>query len=256
MGNGMKKLVPGLYLGSIRDSSDKKQLEDNSITHIVTIHEHPSKDAGIKNIKYLRFKAMDNSQQDIKQFFVEAIDFIHEARLNDGVVLVHCLAGVSRSASLCIAYLMTITGLPWYDTLNSVRAAREQANPNFGFQRQLQNFEHTSIKNVRENLYKKYGEYDNTTDLETCMKLLTKYKEEQKELTRINGENSQNKHKFVTPKTYSLPFNAYKMDEEKKKNEKTKKSEAKTSSDSIEEVSPEEKKRQKEEVMQKIFGTE
>ena len=56
------------------------------------------------------------------------------------------LAGVSRSASLCIAYIMTITELPWYDSMNSVRGARKQANPNFGFQRQLQNFEYTAVK--------------------------------------------------------------------------------------------------------------
>lgn len=32
--------------------------------------------------------------------------------------------------------------------MNAIRAAREQANPNFGFQRQLQNFEHTTVKKV------------------------------------------------------------------------------------------------------------
>jgi len=58
------------------------------------------------------------------------------------------LAGVSRSASICTAYVMTVTGFPWYDSMNAIRAAREQANPNFGFQRQLQNFEHTTVKKV------------------------------------------------------------------------------------------------------------
>ncbi len=45
---------------------------------------------------------------------------------------------------------MTITELPWYDSMNSVRGARKQTNPNFGFQRQLQNFEHTTVKQVRD----------------------------------------------------------------------------------------------------------
>ena len=48
MGNGMKKLVPGLYLGSIKDSNDKKQLDDNFITHILSIHDQPAKYAGIE----------------------------------------------------------------------------------------------------------------------------------------------------------------------------------------------------------------
>ncbi len=39
MGNGMNKIVPGLYLGSIKDSTDAKQLETNRITHILAIHD-------------------------------------------------------------------------------------------------------------------------------------------------------------------------------------------------------------------------
>ena len=43
---------------------------------------------------------------------------------------------------------MTVVEMPWYDSMNAVRGARKGANPNFGFQRQLQNFEHTTIKTV------------------------------------------------------------------------------------------------------------
>lgn len=38
MGNGMNKILPGLYLGNIRDSTDIKQIEENKITHIISIH--------------------------------------------------------------------------------------------------------------------------------------------------------------------------------------------------------------------------
>jgi hypothetical protein len=43
---------------------------------------------------------------------------------------------------------MTVTDLSWVDALNSVRGARKVTNPNFGFQRQLQNYEHTRVKTV------------------------------------------------------------------------------------------------------------
>jgi atypical dual specificity phosphatase len=49
-----------------------------------------------------------------------------------------------------IAYVMTVTEMPWYDSLNAVRGARKHTNPNFGFQRQLQNFEYTSLKAVHQ----------------------------------------------------------------------------------------------------------
>jgi hypothetical protein len=121
------------------------------------------------------------------------------------------LAGVSRSVSLVVAYSMTVLQLPWYDALNSVRASRKQANPNFGFQRQLQNFENTSIKDVRDSLFDKYGPYDITEDLEFARSLLQSYHDEQKKLYP-DKESNDNK----TLDTYPLPFNAYDLDKEKK----------------------------------------
>lgn len=44
---------------------------------------------GFKNITYKAFTASDHAAQDLKQYFEEAIDFIHNARLNNGNVLVH-----------------------------------------------------------------------------------------------------------------------------------------------------------------------
>lgn len=106
MGAGMDKIMPGIYVGSIRDSIDKEQLKKNNITHILSIHENPKERAievnifnkislnsiqlfDFKNIKYLCFVAGDNPSQDIKKFFKESIHFIHDARLNNGNVLVH-----------------------------------------------------------------------------------------------------------------------------------------------------------------------
>ena len=35
----MNKILPGLYLGSLRDSRDSAQLEKNNIKNIISIHE-------------------------------------------------------------------------------------------------------------------------------------------------------------------------------------------------------------------------
>ena len=43
---------------------------------------------------------------------------------------------------------MTVTNLGWRDTLNAIRGARNCANPNFGFQKQLQEYENESLDAV------------------------------------------------------------------------------------------------------------
>lgn len=58
------------------------------------------------------------------------------------------LAGVSRSVTLVVAYIMTVTGLGWQEALAAVRVARPSAGPNLGFQRQLQEFEATQADQV------------------------------------------------------------------------------------------------------------
>lgn len=58
------------------------------------------------------------------------------------------LAGVSRSVTITAAYVMTVTNLGWRDTLQAIRGARSCANPNFGFQRQLQNYENEGLEKV------------------------------------------------------------------------------------------------------------
>lgn len=53
----------------------------------------------------------------------------------------YSLAGVSRSVTLVVAYIMTVTGLGWQEALAAVKVVRPCAGPNLGFQRQLQEFE-------------------------------------------------------------------------------------------------------------------
>lgn len=47
-----------------------------------------------------------------------------------------------------VAYVMTVTDLGWEDALHTVRAGRSCANPNLGFQRQLQEFEEHHVHQV------------------------------------------------------------------------------------------------------------
>lgn len=58
------------------------------------------------------------------------------------------LAGMSRSVTVTVAYIMTVTNLNWKDALKVVRVGRAVANPNSGFQKQLQEFESNKLEEV------------------------------------------------------------------------------------------------------------
>ena len=98
-------IIPHLFLGSIGSASNLKQLENFKITHIVCAV------SGIKNFfpdkfKYLNINLLDSEKEDIKKYFSQSYEFIDKAIKNNGNVLVHCHAGVSRSSTILIAYIM------------------------------------------------------------------------------------------------------------------------------------------------------
>ncbi|KAI1297144.1 Dual specificity protein phosphatase 22 [Halotydeus destructor] len=145
------QVLPGLYVGSVRDSKDQEQLRSNNITHIISIHDNPKRGVS-EDVEYLCILASDKPHQNLVQYFPQCNDFIHAARISGGTVLIHCLAGVSRSVTIAVAYVMSVTSLNWKDGLKCVRAARAIANPNLGFQRQLQDFDGRRLREERRRL--------------------------------------------------------------------------------------------------------
>lgn len=57
-----------------------------------------------------------------------------------GRVLVHCYAGRSRSATVCLAYLMRTCNMSLDAAYEHVRARRHVIDPNLNFMRQLQDY--------------------------------------------------------------------------------------------------------------------
>ncbi|KAJ3662999.1 hypothetical protein Zmor_007311 [Zophobas morio] len=113
-----------------------------------TEHQENTKIASSIDKHYLCVMASDSPDQNLTQYFSLCNDFIHAARLREGNVLIHCLAGMSRSVTVAVAYIMSVTNLNWKEALKVVRAGRAVANPNLGFQKQLQDFEATRVAKV------------------------------------------------------------------------------------------------------------
>jgi len=66
---------------------------------------------------------------------------IDEARQNECGVLVHCLAGISRSVTVTVAYLMYALDLSLSDAYDHVKRCKADVSPNFSFMGQLMDFE-------------------------------------------------------------------------------------------------------------------
>ena len=64
---------------------------------------------------------------------MEAATFIKNAIRKNESVFVHCHAGISRSCSCIIAYLILYHGLSTSEGLDIVRKGRPFVNPNPGF---------------------------------------------------------------------------------------------------------------------------
>eukprot|EP00761_Pharyngomonas_kirbyi_P001845 gb/GECH01001849.1/.p1 GENE.gb/GECH01001849.1/~~gb/GECH01001849.1/.p1 ORF type:complete len:711 (+),score=175.60 gb/GECH01001849.1/:1-2133(+) len=129
------KVLDGLYIGSADAVSSKHSLQSMGITHILTLAKdippfHP------KSFEYKIIPVEDARNAKVYDYFDECFDFINQGRKNGGVV-VHCQAGVSRSATIVTAYLMKEKRLGLRKAFNLLRAARPKVYPNEGFRQQL-----------------------------------------------------------------------------------------------------------------------
>lgn len=136
----MSFIKPGLFIGNFRDAQDINFLQRNGITHVLCSAAElfpvfPGR------FEYKHVRANDVPSYQLSRHFDQGADFIHEGVKNGGNVFVHCAAGISRSVSLALAYLMKHDNLKLSEAFNLIKNKRYIANPNPGFVKQLKDFE-------------------------------------------------------------------------------------------------------------------
>ncbi|NXS53542.1 DS13B phosphatase, partial [Brachypteracias leptosomus] len=135
---------PNLYIGNLHIARDKAQLSQMGISHVVDaaakrfhINTGPKfyKDL---SVDYYGVEAEDNPNFDLSIYFYPVARYIRAA-LNSprGKVLVHCAMGISRSATLVLAFLMICENMSLVDAIQIVHSHRGIC-PNSGFLKQLQ----------------------------------------------------------------------------------------------------------------------
>ncbi|KAN0055457.1 hypothetical protein ACTA71_008569 [Dictyostelium dimigraforme] len=145
--NDVSRIFPGFYIGSL-PSVNRNTLDKYQITHVCSVlNEFQPK--WTKIYKYLHIDIYDSPSVDIMKYFDKTFQFIEEGR-KDGGVLVHCFAGISRSATICIAYIMRKLNISFEDAHGLVSDARPIIYPNESFIKQLKKYE-LILKKNREN---------------------------------------------------------------------------------------------------------
>jgi len=140
------------------DVGSPVRMKDRNITSVLSIYAEPvSCSAQLQSMfERIHIHAIDDDEQDLQRHFSEAISFIHRARMSGGNCLVHCIGGVSRSSTLVIAYVMTLTGWPWRKTFECIKGHHLRTCPNGNFQTQLKEFEKKSpSKNGSREYYRR-----------------------------------------------------------------------------------------------------
>jgi atypical dual specificity phosphatase len=136
-----------LYLGNYYEATDAIILRELGITHIVdaTSENLSQVTAETLGLCYLPIPIWDMEGVNIAEHFEKVFLFITEAKeRSSGRILVHCRAGISRSATFVLGYLMHaghVTSLK--EALKCVVEQRPYVLPNKSFREQLLEYEMT-----------------------------------------------------------------------------------------------------------------
>ncbi|XP_011297253.1 protein phosphatase Slingshot isoform X3 [Fopius arisanus] len=129
-----------VYLGSEWNASNLEELQKNGVRHILNVtREIDNFFPGMFN--YLNVRVYDDEKTDLLKHWDDTFKYITKARKEGSKVLVHCKMGVSRSASVVIAYAMKAYNWDFSQALKHVKNRRNCIKPNSSFLSQLETYQ-------------------------------------------------------------------------------------------------------------------
>ncbi|XP_034165259.2 dual specificity protein phosphatase 13-like [Pangasianodon hypophthalmus] len=148
----LDEVRPGIYIGDLYAAKDRTLLQALNISHVLNAaHGKFNVNTGASfyrgtNITYHGVEAFDMPTFDMSPFFYSAAKFIKSALSTPGgKVFVHCAMGLSRSATLVLAYLMIEEKMTLVEAISAVAQYRNIC-PNTGFLEQLRTLD-TQLQN-------------------------------------------------------------------------------------------------------------
>eukprot|EP00760_Papus_ankaliazontas_P025360 PhM_4_TR2667/c0_g1_i1/m.71706 len=131
-----------LFLGSIRTVQSARVIRQLDVRQIVTCgNQLKVLDPIPAGVEHTVIPLCDLETADVRVHISTVVNTIERTRRSGRRVVVHCFAGVSRSATCVIAYLMLSEGISLESAVAQVKEARPCICPNEGFKRQLRELE-------------------------------------------------------------------------------------------------------------------
>mmetsp|Transcript_7427 Transcript_7427/g.8402 ORF Transcript_7427/g.8402 Transcript_7427/m.8402 type:complete len:96 (+) Transcript_7427:318-605(+) len=84
---------------------------------------------------------LDKPKANLMIYFDKTNEFIKKVLDNDGKILIHCFAGISRSSTFLLAFLLGVKKMTLADSYKLLKEKRDKCNPNIGFMIQLKAYE-------------------------------------------------------------------------------------------------------------------
>jgi dual specificity MAP kinase phosphatase len=136
----MTHIIDGLYIGSESNAKNFEELSSEQIRCIVNVTSHVPL-YHLEQFQYYHIPADDTQKQNLLEYFDQAYSFIHNAIENNEKVLVHCVAGISRSPAIVIGFLMRYANMNMNEAYDFVKRKRSIVSPNLNFMGQLLEYE-------------------------------------------------------------------------------------------------------------------
>lgn len=133
------EIINGIYLGNIESSYDKDMLKKLNITSIISVlygYNPPYKE----DFDYLVINALDSSDTNLYMVFDLCCEFINKVFEDKGNLLIHCMAGRSRSVTILAAYLIKNFGISDESAIDLIKSKRPIIGINDGFRQQLNKY--------------------------------------------------------------------------------------------------------------------
>ncbi|XP_071943597.1 uncharacterized protein [Antedon mediterranea] len=144
---GPTKILSFLHLGSQQDVMNQDLMHVNGINYVLNISKTCPAPKYVPEANFCRIPIHDNYCEKILPFLKEAMAFIDKARSANGAVIIHCYAGISRSPTVAIAYIMQHLNMTSEEAYRYVKDKRPTISPNFNFLGQL--LEHEKLLNLQ-----------------------------------------------------------------------------------------------------------